>query len=239
MGSSAEARGYRVRERVRKMVPTLQSRRANGSEQAMPEENSQEAPFPKRDQILEAAEQAFADRGLDGATLRQIAASVGLGNAGLIYYFASKETLYRAVLGDIGNDLERSIAAALARDLDPLTRLRAYVDAQIDWIDRRPTGARLVQRELLDNEKRIASANALPLQGYVETGRRLVDEAKAAGVIRPLPTEVILTMIVGTMLHAAEIRPTYARLFKTPLLSNTRPWVNTNVDALFDMLANV
>ena len=48
--------------------------------------------------ILEAAERVFAETGLAGATMAQIAQAAGLPKANLHYYFGTKEQLYQAVL---------------------------------------------------------------------------------------------------------------------------------------------
>src|SRR5215831_6854478 len=50
------------------------------------------------DRILDAALQVFARHGLRGTRLDQIADLVGMSKTNLLYYFRSKEELYRAVL---------------------------------------------------------------------------------------------------------------------------------------------
>jgi TetR/AcrR family transcriptional regulator len=51
-----------------------------------------------RVRILDAATNVFAERGYAAATTREIAARAGIGKRMLFYYFASKESVYRAVL---------------------------------------------------------------------------------------------------------------------------------------------
>src|SRR5579884_2427519 len=56
-------------------------------------------PRSTRDQILDAAERAFAERGFSGVSMREIAAEVGLRNqASLYHHFRDKHALYEAVL---------------------------------------------------------------------------------------------------------------------------------------------
>ncbi|MDY7100671.1 MAG: helix-turn-helix domain-containing protein [Actinomycetota bacterium] len=52
----------------------------------------------KRDEILDAALAAFAERGYDRTSVREIARAVGLSQAGLLHYFANKEELFAEVL---------------------------------------------------------------------------------------------------------------------------------------------
>ena len=63
-----------------------------------------------RERILDAAEALFAERGFEGASLREVAARVGLRNPSLYNHFDSKESLY---------------AAVLERDIGPVLRLLA------------------------------------------------------------------------------------------------------------------
>lgn len=52
----------------------------------------------KRDAILEAAGKVFAEVGLEGASLRAVAAEAGYTPAALYFHFDSKETLYSELL---------------------------------------------------------------------------------------------------------------------------------------------
>ena len=48
--------------------------------------------------ILDAALDAFADRGFDGASIREITGSIGVGHNLVRHYFGSKEDLWRAAV---------------------------------------------------------------------------------------------------------------------------------------------
>jgi AcrR family transcriptional regulator len=52
----------------------------------------------RRTRILDAAEEAFATLGYEGASLRQIAAGAGVNLAAAYYYFGSKEGLFKEVM---------------------------------------------------------------------------------------------------------------------------------------------
>jgi AcrR family transcriptional regulator len=79
----------------------------------------------KREEILQAAIAAFAEVGYHGASLREIAARVGISHPGLLHHFPTKAALLEAVLehrdavdfADLDTDLEqgRSLFEALVR----------------------------------------------------------------------------------------------------------------------------
>ncbi|MFE4469275.1 TetR/AcrR family transcriptional regulator [Leifsonia sp. NPDC056824] len=80
----------------------------------MPEKRGYAKGIAKREEILARALEVFADKGYRKASLREIAASVGLSQAGLLHHFSSKEELFAEVLrkrdevdsaaGEIGGD---------------------------------------------------------------------------------------------------------------------------------------
>ena len=81
----------------------------------------------KRGLILDAARKIFERDGLDGASLRSIAAEAGYTPAALYFHFESKEAIYAEVLQDSLARLKDEVlrAAARARKPDDLFRSAA------------------------------------------------------------------------------------------------------------------
>ena len=79
----------------------------------------------KRDLILEAARAVFEAEGLEGASLRAIAARAGYTPAALYFHFDSKEAVYAEVLHRSLATLGARVADAVATQTDPAARLRA------------------------------------------------------------------------------------------------------------------
>jgi AcrR family transcriptional regulator len=78
----------------------------------------------KRGLILEAARQVFEAEGLDGASLRAIAARAGYTPAALYFHFDSKEAIYAEVLHASLARLSGAVEGAVAGIADPGDRLR-------------------------------------------------------------------------------------------------------------------
>ena len=142
------------------------------------------APVPillsTRDAILDAAERRFADRGFDGASVREIASDAGLKNqASLYHYFRSKRTLYEAVLARgvaslvqlvAASERERAAAASLAD-------AGAYLDGVIDYLIEHPHLARLIQGAGLDESEYVREAVGRLLRPLYAQGLRVLSEA--------------------------------------------------------------
>lgn len=79
----------------------------------------------KRAMILDAARRVFEAEGLDGASLRAIAAEAGYTPPALYFHFASKEDLYAAVLHASLERLGTAVAEAAAAERDWAGRLHA------------------------------------------------------------------------------------------------------------------
>jgi TetR/AcrR family transcriptional regulator, regulator of cefoperazone and chloramphenicol sensitivity len=60
--------------------------------------------------ILQAALEVFAAEGYEGASTRTLAQRAGVNLPALQYYFGNKEGLYRAVIDQLGENLERCVA---------------------------------------------------------------------------------------------------------------------------------
>ena len=79
----------------------------------------------KRELILDAARKVFEADGLEGASLRAIAAAAGYTPAALYFHFESKEAIYAEVLRCSLANLEQTINRSIARTKAPPDRLRA------------------------------------------------------------------------------------------------------------------
>ncbi|MEI6160783.1 MAG: helix-turn-helix domain-containing protein, partial [Roseococcus sp.] len=65
-----------------------------------------------RQRILDAAREVFAEEGLEGASLRAIAARAGYTPAALYFHFNSREAIYAELLRASLADLKSAIGAA-------------------------------------------------------------------------------------------------------------------------------
>lgn len=79
----------------------------------------------KRTLILTAAREVFAEEGLDGASLRAIAARAGYTPAALYFHFESKEAIYAEVLHASLRTLGEAVDRAVAATRTPQERLEA------------------------------------------------------------------------------------------------------------------
>jgi AcrR family transcriptional regulator len=92
----------------------------------------------KRGLILDAARAVFERDGLDGASLRAIAAQAGYTPAALYFHFDSKEALYAEVLGQSIAALKAHVDAKVGQAATPQARLAAAVLGFFDFYAQNP-----------------------------------------------------------------------------------------------------
>ncbi|MCW0232037.1 MAG: TetR/AcrR family transcriptional regulator [Ferrovibrio sp.] len=91
----------------------------------------------KREAILQAARKIFARDGLDGATLRAIAAEAGIAVGTVYLHYPAKESLYAELLAGSLADLQKHLRDAVTRAM-PDDQLMAGALAFYDFYRQRP-----------------------------------------------------------------------------------------------------
>lgn len=92
----------------------------------------------KRALILDAARKVFEEEGLDGASLRAIAAEAGYTPAALYFHFDSKEAIYAEVLRASIARLQEEVEKAVAKMRSPVEKLRAAAMAFFSFYAENP-----------------------------------------------------------------------------------------------------
>jgi TetR/AcrR family transcriptional regulator, transcriptional repressor for nem operon len=90
-----------------------------------------------REKILTEGLRVVQARGFGGASVRDIVAAAGVPQGSFTNHFASKEAFCLEILDLYFKDVRAMIQRTLRNDsLPPLKRLRAFVDAQIKYLNR-------------------------------------------------------------------------------------------------------
>ena len=101
--------------------------------------------------ILDAPLAAFADRGFDGASIREITGAAGVGHNLVRHYFGSKEDLWRATVHHALDPSAAQLTAVLigGHDGSAEQTMRAGLDVLIAAADQNPAAIRLLVSEAL------------------------------------------------------------------------------------------
>ena len=99
--------------------------------------------------ILAAAKRLFAQRGYGGVSLDHIAKAVGASKQNLLYYFPSKEALYRRVLHGVLDVWLSYMDALSQRPDDPEQALRDYIAGKLRFSREHPDDSRVYANEVI------------------------------------------------------------------------------------------
>ncbi|WP_425099001.1 TetR family transcriptional regulator C-terminal domain-containing protein [Tropicibacter sp. S64] len=157
----------------------------------------------KRRAIFDAALDIFSEAGLRGATLDQIATRAGLSKPNVVYYFDSKEAIYRdlleALLG-IWIDPLRQIRA----EGDPVAEIIAYVHRKLAMSQEMPRESRLFATEMIQNAPRISDVLQGDLKALVDEKAALIEGWVRDGRIAPVDARHLIFSIWATTQHYAD-----------------------------------
>jgi AcrR family transcriptional regulator len=84
-------------------------------------------------EILDYATEVFAEKGYEGASMRDLSRLSGISLAGLYYYFESKEKLLYFIQQHTFATIMERLRERLARSNDPEERIRIFVHNHVDY----------------------------------------------------------------------------------------------------------
>jgi TetR/AcrR family transcriptional regulator, cholesterol catabolism regulator len=84
-------------------------------------------------EILDYATEVFADKGYEGASMRDLSRLSGISLAGLYYYFDSKEKLLYFIQQHTFSTIVERLRERLAASTDPETRIRIFVRNHVEY----------------------------------------------------------------------------------------------------------
>jgi AcrR family transcriptional regulator len=191
---------------------------------AAPKSSRTNDPDATRADILDVALHEFADKGLSGARIDEIAERTRTSKRMIYYYFGSKEGLYLAVLEACYRGI-RAVEIKLDLDeLEPLEALRLLVASTFDYQAAHPDFIRLVMVENIHHGEHIARMQSLGSlnAGVIEQIERICKRGAAQGVMRPDVDPVDLHMTISALcFFNVSNRYTFSQIFRLNMASKS------------------
>ena len=172
--------------------------------------------------ILEVATREFAEKGLAGARIDDIAEAMRTSKRMIYYYFGSKEGLYIRVLEEAYRRMRAIEADLHLDDLPPEDALRRLVGFTVDYQRANPDFIRLVMTENIHRGEYLAQSEVI--QGLnvpaIEGLRRIYERGVKAGVFRTGIDAVDLHMSISALsVFNVANRHTFSLIFQRDLES--------------------
>lgn len=143
-------------------------------------------PDPQRFQeILDVAADMFLQKGYEATTTQEISEAVGMLKGSLYYYVKSKEDFLFEIIRRVYDSAVEMVEPIGQMDGDALERLRAYVQAHVDFSIKNITGFTVRQRELKSLSPERQALITAGGDAYVSVLRAILADGQEAGSIDP------------------------------------------------------
>lgn len=189
------------------------------------------APSPapltnKRDAILRAAIDVFAERGYFNAQVADVARAAGVA-AGTVYlYFRSKDDLLVSIFERTVREQLEEGRRAVSTVADPAERLRRFAHLHLSMLGRDRKLAIVFQVELRQSLKFMERFSSTLLRDYLGQIRAAIEEGQREGLFRP---DVNVTVAAKMFFGALDEMAT------NWILSRRRHSLESDADAVVDI----
>lgn len=158
-------------------------------------------PEATKANIIEVATREFAENGLDGARVDEIADKTRTSKRMIYYYFESKEGLYRAVLEKVYSDIRNREADLRLDRLPPEEALRKLVETTVEYDDAHPDLFRLVSIENINYARAVTRSPTIRSlnASAIEVLNDILRRGYASGAFKTRIDPTDLHMVVSSL----------------------------------------
>lgn len=154
----------------------------------------------RRNQILDAATQVFAEKGFHRATIKDIARVAGIADGTIYTYFASKTDVLLGILNRLNQSTEREQQLKLEGDQDIRAFFVAYLRQRMDLFWPNAEVFQAVLPEMLVNAELRELYYQQVIAPTIELAEYYFQAQSAAGQIRTIDIPLAVRSIAGVIL---------------------------------------
>lgn len=147
--------------------------------------------------IFDAAHEVFTQKGMDGATMQEIADRAGINKALLHYYYRSKDKLYEAVARAVLSKAVSALRQVIEKDMPLEEKIRRFIETYIGVISRNTFIPLFILSEINKHPERFFAAILPQDLPKPQAFFKQVEEAVAAGQIRSISPQHLIVHIIS------------------------------------------
>lgn len=183
-------------------------RRTNGKPPVGRRPKAQRADKDTRVMILAAARKIFAEKGIDGTSVREVAKAAKVNSAMIYYHYRDKTGLYRAVLSDSFTTLDRIWEHPIFHGKVPARqKIEKYMEEFIRFEHANEDLRRILSMEFANCGRNCKwLANTFFVHGY-EKLSRILAQGMRSGELRRIDPAIALSCLFGMIVQSFIMQP--------------------------------
>ena len=169
----------------------------------------------KQIEILQVAEQLFAEKGFDGTSVRDIAKIATINVAMISYYFGSKEKLLEALVLHRISSMRLHLETLYQENISPILKMERLIEYYISQVNKNRCIYQILHFEFSSKKREIdMTAFTEVKRNNLKLIENIVLEGQQQGLFQPnINVALLPTTIIGTFLHFQMNKPYYQELF--------------------------
>jgi AcrR family transcriptional regulator len=170
----------------------------------------------KRDQILQVAEQLFADKGFDGTSVRDIAEQASVNLAMISYYFGSKEKLLKSLIEERFSSTARMLEEKSNNEAEgPWEKIEWLIDFYVDRIVNTYRFHCILSQEYNTGRSQEIKDLIIHVKSEnLERIKKIIVEGQRKNVFRKVDVELTMASMMGTIIQVINSRSLYGKLLR-------------------------
>jgi AcrR family transcriptional regulator len=152
----------------------------------------------RKESILEAALQAFVDRGFHGTAIPEIAENAGVAAGTIYHYFPTKQALVNELFRLWKGEVAKRVFSRFPQGAPVREQFRVMWHEILAFANQHTTAFAFIE---LHNHTSYLDAESIAVDRSVkEFARVMVQRAQAEGVVKPLDAVVLMELVFGAFI---------------------------------------
>ncbi len=155
----------------------------------------------KKEIIMNAAIELFAEKGFEGTSIRDLATKADVNVAMVNYYFGSKDKLFEALLEQKATFMRgRLDEIASNSKLSEIEKIDAIVESYVARILSQPSFHRVLHQELLMGERETLHQNIVKVFGKnTLVLKNIIEQGIKKKIFKKVDPELTMATLIGTI----------------------------------------
>ena len=168
----------------------------------------------KQLEILQVAEQLFAEEGFDGTSVRDIAKKANVNIAMISYYFGSKEKMLEALVLNRISDMRLQLVSLYNENISPTEKIDKLIELYISRINKNRCIYQILHYEFSTKKRELDFQKFTEVKKYnLQALEDIIKEGQDAGEFQKnINVPLLPPVIMGTYFHFHQNKPFFMQI---------------------------